>query len=122
MQDVMRSSKKSRNSDGSSKESVRSTEKKQMRRRSLDEEQTAGKSHIVHNIKDPTRGDPEPPGPPLFGTHTRRARAWGVERRAWSGSNLLSWIPNGGVQGARTEMILRSTYLRAGRCATCRDR
>ena len=45
----------------------------------------------------PTRGDPEPPGPRLFGTHSRRATAWGGAQGG-SGSNPPSWIPNRGVQ------------------------
>ena len=122
MQDVMRSSKKSRDSDGSSKESVRSTEEADAqkiigRRTDSRKESYSAQYQGPHSWGPGTPGSSAlrnpPPEEPVRG---------GEERRAWSGSNLLSWIPNGGVQGARTEMILRSTYLRAGCCAACRDR
>ena len=37
----------------------------------------------------------------------------GQERRAWSASNLLDWIPNRGVQGEHSQKILRSPYILA---------
>ena len=39
----------------------------------------------------------------------------GEERRAWSGSSLLDWIHNRGVQGEPVQKILRSTYILAGK-------
>ena len=38
----------------------------------------------------------------------------GEERKAWSGSNPIDWIPNRGVQGEPAQKILRSTYILAG--------
>ena len=51
----------------------------------------------------PTRGDPEPPGPRLFGTHSRRAPAWGRSAgRVWVKPSKLD--PQGWGPGmSRTE-------------------
>ena len=55
------------------------------------------------------------------GTHSRRALAWGEKGRAGLGQALPCGSPNRGVQGEPVQKILRSTYIRAGRCAARRD-
>ena len=47
-------------------------------------DKSEGEDEDVNAVHLPTRGDPEPPGPRLFGTHTRRAPAWERRtRRVW---------------------------------------
>ena len=70
--------------------------------------QTCQSCHKIDKSLSPASEDPEPPGPQLFGNHTRRAR---------SGSKPLNWIPNRGLQEESVQKILRSTYLFAGRPA-----
>ena len=59
----------------------------------------------------PTRGDPEPPDPRLFGTHSGRATAW-RERRAGLGQALPAGSPIVGSRSSQYRAILRSTERR----------
>ena len=72
-------------------------------------------------LRPPTRGDPEPrvlrSSEPTPEETLRRGGAQGG-----SGSHGPSWIPNRGVQVEAVQLILRSTYTRAGRRAACCDR
>ena len=80
----------------------------------------------IMNIKKPDSlslpcGDPQPPGPRLFGTHSGRALRGG-RVQGGSGSNPPNWIPNRGLHGEPVQSdtgqqlhCCRARHVRLGR-------
>ena len=70
------------------------------------------------------RPHPWGPGTPLVGGSVEPTPEEPLRRegaQGGSGSSPLNWIPNRGVQGEPVQMILRSTYLLAGRLSARHD-